>query len=553
MPGDALNYKYLADELQILLGGRVDKIFVLDETVVFVVHTTVGNKSLLISASPSSPRIHLTKQTFTNAPVPSSFLLHLRKKLGGAIVKSISLVPFERIIKIEFDCHNEIGMKFNRVLYAEIMGKYSNIILTEEGKITECIKHVTPDISSVRSVLPGLSYSLPPKQNKFTAFDTQAIVDALVGFDDGNVVNKILSVMYGLAPATIKAVFRNEEFNLPLDFSTALNIANTLKNLYYISPNPCIVTIDGKPDYFFAPLGFEQVEFACTLSEAMETVYEQKQQNAAKTEKSARLGLLIKNAVARTEKKLAGFLQKQRECEDLETDKLYGELITANIYKLKTGLKKFLADNYYDGSVVEIPLDEQLSPQQNAQIYYKRYNKKKKTLDNLETQISASCDDLEKLNSAMQSLEFSSEREYPDIEAELDAIGIIKKRGRTVKTQPSAPIKTVCDGFTVYIGKNNVQNDRLVRTCDKRDIWLHTKDIHGSHVVIKTEGKEVPPAVIETAASHAAYYSKGRLSGKVAVDYTLLKFVNKPSGAPPGKVIYTNQKTIFVTPIKVED
>jgi len=554
LPGDALNYEYLVKELNCLVGGRIDKIFVTDDTVVFTIHTKVGNKNLLLSAHPSNARAHLSKEIFTNSPTPSSFLLHLRKKLGGAIITDISLVPFERIIKIEFDCHNEIGMKFVRIMYVEIMGKYSNIILTEDGKITECIKHVTPDVSSVRSVLPGLAYALPPAQQKATPIDTEYVAKNLVGFAEGSLSNRILSLVYGLAPATLKAYFNDVYTPLPITQTDAKKIAEGIAQLYNKELCPCVVTENGKKEFYFAPLyNNDTVQFFSTLSEAMEYVYLLKQQNTAKTEKTARLTLLIKNAILRNEKKLAGFLQKKEDCKDLENDKLCGELITANIYRLKTGLKKFSADNYYDGTTVEILLDEQLSPQQNAQTYYKKYNKKKKTLDNLDLQIKNTQDELERLFSALQSFEFSGEREYVDIEAELCEIGIIKKKGKSAKIQPSSPIKTSFDGFTIFVGKNNVQNDRLVRSSDKRDIWLHTKDIHGSHVVIKTEGKDVPTSVIEVAASYAAYHSKGKQSGKVAVDYTLIKFVNKPSGAPPGKVIYTNQKTIFVTPQKIEN
>ncbi len=554
MPGDALNYEYMTKELSCIVGGRIEKISALEDTVALSVHTKSGSKTLLICAHPASARLHLCKEAIAGQPTPSSFLLHLRKKIGGGIIRNISAIPFERIIKIEMDCHNEIGMKFSRVLYAEIMGKYSNIILTEDGRITECIKHVTADLSSVRVVLPGLEYTLPPKQEKLTPFDTDDIVRAIEGFDGTNLTGHILSLVYGLAPATVRAYLSGLKLPLPLSLADAERVAEGLRNLYSKPLNPCTLTENGKTEYYFYPLyDNDTLVIYPTLSEAMESVYRQRQQSEAKSAKAARLGLLIKNALARTEKKLSGFMQKQEECKDLDSDRLYGELITANIYKLKTGMKRFIADNYYDGSTVEIPLDEQLSPQKNAQVYYKRYNKKKKTLDNLEIQIKNTQEELERLNSALQSFEFSSEREYTDIETELSEIGLIKKKGRTAKIQPSSPIKTSCMGFTIYIGKNNIQNDRLVRSFDKQDLWLHTKDIHGSHVIIRTEGKSVPVEVIEAAAGFAAFYSKARLSNKVPVDYTLLKNVSKPSGMPPGKVYYTGQKTIYVSPKGITD
>lgn len=547
MPNDALNCRYMAEELAVLRGGRIDKIFLSGLTVILSVRSEGKTHNLLLSADPSSARVCLTLRSPANPPQPPAFLLHLRKNIGGGIIQNVSVLPYERIFAFDILSHNEIGMKSERVLYVEIMGKYSNIILTENGKITDSLKHITPDISSVRTVLPSLNYVCPPvSEDKIRPDDKANVISLLKTCQKGNVAMALAKALYGLAPATIGAVIKNLGAEPPFDQTDCEKIADALAALYNQKLDPCVTTQNGKTEFFFAPLCGGDYTFYPTLSEAMERVYETNSRSCAANNG---LSTIIKNAISRAEKRKLAFCQKAEECKDADKDKLFGELITANIYRIKAGMKDFTTENYYDGALVTIPLDETLSPQANAQAYFKHYSKKKKTAKHLKEQLQATDEELERLDSALQSLKLSGEKEFADVESELVQIGLIKTKKQAKKPSGvSSPLKTEIDGFTVFIGKNNIQNDRLVRSADKKDIWLHTKDIHGSHVIIKSNGKTVPDDVISRAAEHAAYYSKGRQADKVAVDYTAVKNVRKPSSAPPGKVFYTGQKTIMVMP-----
>lgn len=566
MPADALNYMIVSKELGSKLnGGHIDKITMPEkDAVVISVRVSGQTQNLLLSASPSCPRCHLTSHRFENPSTAPAFLMHLRKHIGSGNIISIKALPYERIILITIEAKNDLGYLENKTLIIEIMGKYSNIILVNNnGLISDSIKHISLDTSSKRQVLPGLAYVTAPPQNKFNISCDEQLTELMTAFNGGRIDNYILSGLSGLAPSTINeavyvALGTNNCDKLTEDL--IVKVSDSLKNLYdEKNIKPCMNLSGVKKDFFIFP--YESVsdewKFFESINEAMDEFYFNLDQSLRVSDKTHNLSTVIKNGINRMEKKLDGFLQKQKECGDYEFDKLYGELLTANIYKLKTGFKSITLDNYYFAPPVPvtIELDCAKSPQQNAQSFFKKYSKKKRTLQMLDIQIEEAKQSLEYFESINASLRLAvTKSDFEQLGQELIQSGIIKNKKSVKKSKPSMkPTAVICHKFTylgynIFVGKNNIQNDALTKKAKANDIWLHTKIIPGSHVIIESQGVTPPDEVIKVAAELAAFYSKAYLSTNVPVDYTLKKFVSKPIGAPPGKVIYTNQMTVYVNP-----
>ena len=566
MPADALNYLYVTHELNDLLsGGRIDKITMpMRDTVALFIRAKGENHCLFISANPNSPRCHLTKRTFENPLTAPSFLMHLRKHIGGGKIESVTLAPFERVIKIKILSSTELKTLSEKTLVIEIMGKYSNIILlNDDDTVSECLRHISPDVSSKRTVLPGIKLAPPPPQNKITCESMSDIILVINGFNGGNISGYILKNVSGLAPISIKeavfdAIGTTEKDVLSGDDS--LKIATALMNLYDKNTlSPCVAVCDKKPvDFFFRPYksGGCTFERFSTLNDAMEYYYAFSDGEQKKSEKAKRLSALLNTAVAKAEKKLSTLLEKNISCENYENDKLFGELITANIYMLKKGAENLTAINYYseNGETVNIPLDKNLAPQANAQRYYKYYAKKKRTLEINALQIEKTKSELEYLESILLSVELATdEKELEPIISEMENIGLISqkinKKSQKPKKQEATVNEFIVDGYKILVGKNNLQNDKITKNAKPFDLWLHTKDVHGSHVIVENKSEDFPPDnVLLSAAAYAAYFSKARNADKVAVDYTFAKNVSKPKNSPLGKVVYVNQFTVFVSP-----
>ena len=558
MPSDALHYSYLAKELnENLSDGRIEKIAMPEkDEIVLGIRARGKNVSLLISASASSARCHLTEHKKENPTVAPSFLMHLRKHIGGAKIVGVDCPHCERIIRIKLLTRNELSDEIGKTLIAELMGKYSNIILVNsDGVISECIKHVGLDTSSKRQVLPGLKYESAPSQNKCDPTDTEQAEAALLRFPGGDLDSYMIHSFLGLAPVSVREALFDAAQPLncpPLHPLQAEAIARQLDELFTGETHPCLQG----GDFFVRP--YRHIEkppvFFPTLSLAMDEHFLAKDRSVRFNEKSKRLQAVLKNAASRAQKRLDGFISKKESCHDAESDKLCGELITANIYRIKKGSETVTLENWYDDNrPVEIALDSRKSPQANAQDYFKRYNKKKKTLAQIEPLIEKTRDEIEYYKSIEPAFSLCTENsEIAELTEELERAGLIEKKRQKVKQPPikSSPLTFFIDGFTVRVGKNNMQNDSLTKSAKGDDVWLHTKSIHGSHVIISAERRPVPENVILKAAALAAGYSKAGLSHNVPVDYTLVKYVNKPSGAPPGKVIYTHQNTVYVDPIQ---
>ena len=562
MPADALTYEYLSKELDSALsGGVIAKISMpYPDEIVLAVRNAGRTHQLLLSASPACPRVHLTEARYTGLPAAPAFLMHLRKHIGSARILGFDAVPFERVLRVRLSSRNELGDEETKTLYAEIMGKYSNLILVNgDGRVSDSIRRVTPDLSSKRQILPGLVYSpAPPQAGKTDISRPALIAEHLAAFPGGRVAPYIIRRLSGLSPATVnECVYRalGRESADALDKAQIDAIVRQLQAFYdFSSAEPCVMTSDGVPvDFCVRPYlteGDGSVRCA-TLSEAMERYYYALDRKNRFDAQAHALVTAVKAALKRAENRLDESALTRERSADYEHEQRLGEFITANIYRLKKNMTAFTADNYYTGETVSIPLDPALSPQMNAQRYYKRAAKKKKAFTLAETQMREAAAAADYLRSVLAEIANGSDpADLIGIRAELVAAGIVRAPAKAAgkKPTPGTPMTFKAGGFTVRVGRNNLQNDALTRAARPDDIWLHTQKIHGSHTVIAAEGRAVPDEVIRRAAEICAFHSAARQSDNVPVDYTFAKYVHKPAGARPGMVVYTDQRTVYVKP-----
>ncbi len=577
MAMDGVSIAALINVLNIELeGSRVDKIqqTEADELLISFYGGAGGGKKLRLTSNSQVARVCLTcdrKKSPESAPL---FCMLLRKHLGGAKFREAVQPDFERIIKLIFDGVNEFGDPCEKYLIAEIMGRHSNIILVDEtGKIIDAIKHIDFSISSVRQVLPGLIYEYPPGQGKLNPLDVSLneIVDILkLGTDRADKV--VMSAFSGISPLVSREIvyraFGTTEIHVgELDYSHILDLAaccfEVFKSVRDEQFNPCyLVRKDtGKP-FEFAAINITQYENTVdvlpqgSMSEAAENFYRERDARERLAHRSARLVKIVSNNIDRCAKKLINRKSELADTENMEKYKRYAELITANLYALKENDTEAVVVDYYDPQMPEITikLDGRFSPAVNAQKYFKKYNKAKTAAEELAKQIKLASAELDYLESVEEELKKAeTEQDLSEIGDELFEQGYIRrpKDAKKKKKETQKPMEfETPDGFRVLVGKNNKQNDMLtLKLAKNSDMWFHTKDIHGSHVVLCYEyGREFTDDAILFAARLAAKYSKASESSQVPVDYTLVKFVKKPSGAAPGMVIYTDQRTVYVNP-----
>lgn len=545
MPADAVNYSFLAKELDSLIsGGRIDKIIMSDKSTVMLTVRAGGiNRNLVITAA-TSPRCYLTRSRLAATDVPLSFCLHLRRHIGGGTIERVYSVPFERILVFEITARGDLGEKTERNMIVEIMGKYSNIVITDgDMKITDALKHIS--LGEGRPVLPGLGYVFPDGGERFDPTDERA--DNLRDAPDSELVGIMVKRLKGLSATTAAEI---------IACASSGGLADGAKKLLERSVAPVVYYRDGKPcDFSFCDYAtaYGERKRVDTLSEAMDEYYGAAAESDGKT--------LAENAVKRTlgaaldkqKKKLGTFLRESENASDFERERIIGELITANIYKIAPGDNSVTADNWYDGEQIEIKLTEN-TPQEDAQKHFKRYQKKKRTVANLATQIDDCKNAIDYLESVEASLSLAADiSDVEEIAEELESAGYIVKQNAKKKVTVSEPRKFDINGFRILVGKSNIQNDKITKEARGEDIWMHTQGFHGSHLIIRAGGKDIPRAVLEKAAAIAAFYSKARLSENVPVDYTHVKNVHKKKGAAPGKVDYFGAKTIYVTPAPPEE
>lgn len=563
-----------AEQLQT---GKVDKIHQPErDQITLQIRTKTGNVKLLLSASSANPRAHLTEISQTNPLSAPNFCMLLRKHLAGGKIIDIRQPDFERVIDFCIESYTELGDLTTKHLIIEIMGRHSNIILTDhDGRIMDSIKHINSMVSSLRQVMPGMQYASPPSQGKLNPLTVKRedIDNALDFSGDTRLDKLIIQAFTGISPIVSRELSYRSTNEVDIIASKLQSlgrqrVCDVLWQMFEdIKSNvykPCIIydISSGKPQDFCAVdimqyQNAARVEYPSSLNATVDMFFEQRDASERKKQRAADLVKLVNNNIDRCAKKLIVLSQTIDEAKDKDTYKIYADLLTANLYRIEDGQKAVTIENFYSEelSSMVIPLDIALTPGENAQRYYKKYNKTKIAEVAATAQMELANAEMVYLESIMQSCSMANtDADLLDIKEELRAGGYINSRAsgkKDKKQKGSQPLHFVSsDGFDIYCGKNNLQNDQLtLRFANSLDLWFHTKSFAGSHTVIKLgTDKNVPERTILEAAMIAAYHSSAKESSKVPVDYTQIKNVKKPSGAKPGMVIYDYYNTIYVTP-----
>lgn len=565
---DTLVIHALAKELsEKLTGGRIDKIHQpeRDEISVYI-RTYSENYRLVISASPAYPRIHFSEHQKENPLSPPMFCMLLRKHLSSGKIVRISQIDCERIIRFDIESYNELGDLTEKHLIAELMGRNSNIILTDENmKIIDSARHVDHTQSTVRQILPGCGYIAPPEQNKIPILSDK-IENASVDFSKSGipVYKALMDSVSGISPLTAREIVYDALGTCSAvcgEISDASPVTERLKRKFDLYPCMLIDSSGKLADFSAINIrqygnGMKIIPYS-DITSLLEDFYKKRDEADRMKQKSAGLVKLLRTHEERLSRKLAIQRKTLADAEKKEAYKIKGELLSANIYRLESGMKSVRLENYYDpeGGEINISLNPELTPSQNIQRYYKLYTKAKNAEIEVGVQLKNTMEDLEYIKSTLAFVDnCRTESDLNAIRAELAEQGFLKRvsaRKKDKREASSKPMHFVSkDGFDIYVGKNNTQNDYLtLKFANNMDLWFHTKQIHGSHTVIKLgQNKDVPETTIVEAAEIAAYYSKARSSSKVPVDYTQIKNVKKPSGAKPGMVIYDCYNTIYVAP-----
>ncbi len=562
MPQDAFTIFHTALELNTKLSNaRIDRINQpTADSVVFYLRTQNKNEMLIVSANAENARVTLTARQ-TNAPLQApSFCMLLRKHLSHAVIESVEQVPYERIFKIKFNAKNELRESGTKILYAEVMGKYSNIILTENGKILGAIKQ-SQSLEGLRPIIPGVSYVLPLPQNKTDLSDSDSAINILKNFTCGDFSNYLFNNFKGISKATASEIvfryFGSTEPNYSIVINSNIeDFYKYFKSFYdECKLKPCVTLSSSNSDFYVTEYKSVVIEKKCfqDITCAIDYFYTKKETEKEFETKKRKLTSSVTAFEKKLRKKYQIALDKILACKNMQQDRIFGELIISNLYRIESGKNEVLLENFYspDNEKVLIPLDDKLSPKENAEKYFKKYNKEKKTVNQVEPQITALESQLKYIQSLHDEIDLCTESsDFAEIEEELVEANILKSyvKKNSKKEQKSQYRVYSYGGFEIFVGKNNLQNTKLTSSAERNDVWLHTKDYHSSHVIIKTNGKSVPDDILLYAAEICAFYSKARSSDKVPVDYTLKKFVKRPQGLPLGMVYYTDQKTILVTP-----
>lgn len=550
-----------------LAGGKIDKIQQTDKEELLLMVRSLGQTyRLLINASAADNRVQLTelkKQAPSEAPM---FCMLLRKRIAGGKIVRFEQERLDRVLKISIETYNDLGDLSVFALYCELMGKHSNIILVnEKGVIVDAIKHVGLGMSSVRFVMPGLEYSAPPAQDKQdpskASADDFSMAMCMVGM---SIAKALSNAFFGLSPAVaaqLAARYTDKTECTQLSEAEREELAERLAAFYADMAHgkeKASAVLNGLGEteavYPFAISG-SGIKLYDSIGEALDSLYINSDRREWAKRHGASARKVLQNNIERCEKKLALYADALNSEEQMEKCRLYGELLTANLHSLKSGTDTAAVDNYYADPVerIAIPLDRQLTPGENAQRYYKKYQKLKAARDMAIVQREQTLSELNYLEGQLDNLtKCTAENELSELIEELKDQGYIKrdKSGKKkMKLAASKPMHFVSStGADIYVGKNNRQNDELtLRFASPNDIWMHAKNIPGSHVIVKG-ASEQDTATMTEAALLAAYYSRARGSENVAVDYTPRKYVKKPAGAKPGMVIYTTNKTAYVTP-----
>ena len=560
MPLDAIYLSALTGELREKIeGGRIDKVQQPEKDMLLISLRSKGeNLRLLLSAGTGRARVQLTENSFENPAEPPMFCMLLRKHLVGARIVSVRQPDWERMLIMELEGHDEMGYASRKLLIAELIGRSSNIILVDgDGRIIDCMRRADFAGDALRRMLPGMIYRLPPKQDKPALMETEPEQrrELIARADPGESMDKwLLGSFSGLSPL----VCRELAYRCSGSFETLPQLLDAFVDSVKAGDMRPYILWDGdKPsDFSFMKIGQYGEAMSCreeeSFSQLLDSFYSRRERAEQQRRRSHQLYRTVRTMRDRLQRKLAGQSEELRRTENRDQVRKMAELVTANIYRIKRGDRVLKCQDYYDPDCgeIEIALDPLKTPQQNAAAMFREYNKLKGARSHLTGLIAQGETQLDYLNSVLEMLSLSeSEKDISDIRRELEETGYIRRQsgGKQSRIKAQAPLRFVTDdGFEVLAGRSNIQNDQLTtKLCRRTDYWFHTQKVHGSHVILRCSDREPTPLAISQAAAIAAYYSQGRDGGKIAVDYTMLRFVRKPAGALPGKVIYTDYKTVM--------
>lgn len=571
MPMDGLTTGFAARELnEILRDGRIDKITQPErDTIVLVIRAGGTNHRLLLCASPNNARCHLTMSSFSNPLEPPAMCMLMRKQITGARIQEIRQVEGDRIVYVDLDAVNELGDHVLRRLVLEIMGRHSNLLLLDENdRILEATRHVNPEMSRVRQIQPGMTYLPPPAQDKLNpeTLTEEKLYERLSAIPDARLSRALADTITGLSRGAAEElacrVLQPGETQ-PSDLKDACRrIADFLKRLPFMADPRVLVNENGEAEDVFPMIYLsrptENQRPYKTLSEALEVYFGSRDARERLNQKSAAMVRMLKSQLERCQRKLAMQQEELASAERMEEYRRMGEAINANLYQLKKGMTEAELPDWNDpeGGTLTVPLDIRLTPSQNAQRYFKKYQKARSAREVAAQQRDKTLEETDYLEGMLLDVDKCvGESELEEIRQELVRTGYMKKntnRRQQRQLPGSKPYRYLsADGIEILVGKNAAQNDRITLGAKPDETWLHAKDMPGSHVIICREG-EIPLTTMKQAALLAAWYSKGQRSSLVPVDYTLRRYVKKPSGAAPGKVIYTHQKTAYMTPEEEE-
>ena len=570
MPLDAICLRAMTNELkEKLLGVRIDKVQqpARDQIVLLL----RGNLRLLFNAGPNQPRVQLTEVLRENPAEPPMFCMLLRKHLVGGRITDIEQSGLERVVTFTIRNVNELGESGTKKLVLEAMGRRSNLILLDEDdRILDCMRRVEFEVSGVRALLPGLYYRLPAPLDKVSLLDDPdgaAVLARCGGGAEESVERFLLDRCLGVSPLIARELTQRAFGAADARFCDradgcerlAAEIERLTNTVQENNLTPTMLSREGRPvDFTYCPItqyGAETVQTTFpTFSALLDAFYTERDRQEAAQRRGRELTRTVTSAHERAVRKL-GMLEKEyAAAQDRDTLRLCGDLITANLYRMERGAARLTAQNYYDesGAEIDVPLDPLLTPQQNAAKYYKRYTKAKTAEKHLREQIEKTAAERDYLESVQGEIALAqTEPEFAELRRELQETGYIRRSGKEKRgrERPIAPREfRSSSGLRIFVGRSNVQNDALTKRADKRDLWLHTQKIHGSHVILCTEDGAYDDESLLEAARLAAYYSQAQGGSNVPVDYTSVKFVKKPANAKPGKVVYETYRTVYVTP-----
>ena len=575
MPFDAVFLSAVADELRAqTLTCRVDKVQQPErDTVILHLRAPGMSARLLLSASTNHPRAHLSTRSFENPAQPPMFCMLLRKHLTGGRLSAITQPPMERLLDFSFECTDELGESVQKHLILELMGRNSNLILTDgTGRVLDCLRRVDFEMSAERQLLPGLYYRLPPTQGKRSPFETDA--DMLTQLLCAQTGQKqfdawLLDTFGGISPLLCRELAFRIFGDVDTDIAAlsqdakqqaAFSLHEQFSALADGKKTPVLLVKQDRPwDFTCIPIaqygGFVRCELQQGFSQLLDSFYGERDHAERLRQKTQAMRKLLTNLCNRTARKLALQKKELAGTHDRERLRRLGDIVTANLHAIARGQSRLRAVDFYDPDMqeIDIPLNPALSPQQNAAKFYKDYQKAKTAERVLTEQIARGETELDYLESVLEALSRAeSERDIQQIRAELADGGYLREQTqkKRMKLPPAKPMQfRSTEGYTILVGRNNQQNDMLTtKLAEKGDLWLHAQKIHGSHVIIVCAGQTPSDQTVTEAMTLAAYYSQSREGQNVPVDYTRVKNVKKPNGAKPGMVVYDRYATGYVTP-----